>query len=110
MIMFAIILMTGFTNVAYASDINTDQFKDIYSKTGVSDLDNKTGQVIGIVQLAGTGISLIALIILGVRYMLSSPNEKASIKEKLMPYLIGTLIFFAASNIVAIISKFALGI
>lgn len=110
MIIFAILLIAGFTNVAYAGDINTDRFKDIYNKTGVSNLDSKSGQVIGMVQLAGTSISLIALVILGIRYMLSSPNEKASIKEKLTPYLIGVLIFFAASNLVAIISRFALGI
>ena len=51
---------------------------------------------------------MVALLVLGMRYMLSSPNEKATIKEKLIPYVIGTIIFFAASNLVAIVIRFAL--
>ena len=34
--------------------------------------------------------------------MLSSPDEKATVKEKLTPYVIGTIIFFAATNLVSI--------
>ena len=41
--------------------------------------------------------------------MLSSPNDKATIKEKMVPYVIGVIIFFAASNLVTIVIKFAMG-
>lgn len=103
-IMFAIV---NIANVVYADDINPDDFTAIYSKTGVNNLDNKMGQILGIVQIAGTSISIIALIALGIKYMLSSPDEKATVKEKLTPYVIGTIIFFAATNLVSIISRFA---
>jgi len=101
--------LVNITNFAYAGEINTEDFAILYSKNGVSDLDNKTGKILSIVQVAGAAISVVALVILGMRYMLSSPNEKATIKEKLIPYVIGVIIFFAASNLVTIVMKFAMG-
>lgn len=102
-----VFMLANITSLVYASDINPSDFAGIYTKTGVSDLDNKTGKILNVVQIVGTSVSLVALLVLGMRYMLSSPNEKASIKEKLIPYVIGTIIFFAASNLVAIVIKFA---
>jgi trbC/VIRB2 family len=105
LMVFALVNITNFT---YAGEISTGDFSGIYSKTGVSDLDNKTGKILNIVQIGGTAVSLVALLILGMKYMLSSPNEKATIKEKLIPYVIGVIIFFAASNLVTIVMKFAM--
>ncbi len=108
-IIFMVLVITNITNYAYA-DFDTTDLSGIYNTSGVSDLRNKSGKVYRIVQIGGTAVSLIALLVLGMRYMLSSPNEKATIKEKLIPYLIGTIIFFAASNLVAIVMRFAQGI
>ena len=103
-------MFTSFVNIAYADDIDPDDFKDIYNQSGTSDITSKTGQILNIVQIGGTAVSVILLIILGMKYMVSSPNEKATIKEKLIPYVIGVVIFFAATNLVAIVIGFAQGI
>lgn len=108
-IILMVVALVYITNFVYADDINTEDFAGIYTKDGVSDLDNKTGKILSIVQIAGTAISLVALLILGMKYMLSSPDDKATIKEKLVPYVIGVIIFFAASNLVTIVLKFAMG-
>ena len=108
-IILMVVALVNITNFVYADDINTEDFAGIYTKDGVSDLDNKTGKILSIVQIAGTAISLVALIILGMKYMLSSPDDKATIKEKIVPYVIGVIIFFAASNLVTIVLKFAMG-
>lgn len=110
-ILAIVLIIISFNYYSYAADeINTKTYEKIYDASGTSDLFTKSGKILSIVQTAGTGISLIALIVLGSKYMLSSPDEKASIKEKLIPYLIGTIIFFAATNLVAIVAKFAGGI
>lgn len=103
-------MLANITSLVYADEIDPSDFSSIYSKTGVTDLDEKTGKILNVVQIVGTSVSLVALLVLGMRYMLSSPNEKASIKEKLIPYVIGTIIFFAASNLVAIVIRFAQGL
>ena len=103
-------MLVNITSLVYADEIDPGDFSDIYNKKGVTDLDEKTGKILSVVQIVGTSVSLVALLVLGMRYMLSSPNEKASIKEKLIPYVIGTIIFFAASNLVAIVIRFAQGL
>ena len=57
---------------------------------------NKT---ITILSIIGSFISVIILIILGIKYMLGSVEEKAEYKKTLMPYIIGATFVFAASAI-----------
>ena len=51
--------------------------------------------------LYGFGILVIAVstIILGIRYMMVSPNEKSRIKQATTPYIIGVVIIFGAVTI-----------
>lgn len=56
-------------------------------------------KILGIVQIVGTTASIITLIILGIKYMMGSVEEKAEYKKTLMPYLIGAVFVLAAVNI-----------
>ena len=60
--------------------------------------------IMNIVAIVGSGIAVIALIILGIKYMMGSVEEKAEYKKTLMPYLIGALMVFGASVIVGALS------
>ncbi len=70
-------------------------------------LSGMLGGVIGIIQIVGLGIAVIAAIALGIRYMVSSVEEKATIKNKLIPFVIGAVIFFGATGILRIIAGIA---
>ena len=70
-------------------------------------LSSKLGGVIGIIQIVGTGIAVIGVIYLGIRYMVSSIEEKAEIKKKAIPYVIGAVIFFGATGILRLIASVA---
>ena len=63
--------------------------------------------IIGAIQIAGTGISLVMVSILGIKYMLASPNDKADVKKQIMPMLIGAILLFGSVNIMQAISTFA---
>ena len=63
--------------------------------------------VIGLIQLAGTGISVIVVTMLGIKYLLASPSEKADTKKMIMPILIGCILLFGAVNLVAVIADFS---
>lgn len=65
--------------------------------------------VISIIQLFGTVLSVITLMILGIRYMLASVQEKALYKETMGPYLIGAVMVFAIPNIIAVLYDFITG-
>jgi len=62
------------------------------------------GSIMNVVAIVGSGIAVIALIILGVKYMMGSVEEKAEYKKTLMPYFIGALFVFGASVLVGFIS------
>lgn len=61
-----------------------------------------TENVLKIVQYVGSVISVIALMIIGIRYMMSSMEEKAALKGVLIYYIIGAVLVFATSNILSI--------
>ena len=65
---------------------------------------NKTITIISIID---SFISVIVLIILGIKYMLGSVEEKAQYKETMMPYLIGAVLVFGITNVLAIVSELA---
>ena len=48
----------------------------------------------------------IAAIILGIKYMYSSPEDKAEIKKKLVPFIIGGVLVFGAVQLVKIVETF----
>ena len=52
-------------------------------------------------------MSVIMVTILGIKYMLASPGEKADVKKQIAPLLIGAVLLFSAVNIIQIIAKFA---
>lgn len=59
--------------------------------------------VIGAIRIFGTVVAVVALMALGVKYMLGSTQEKATYKETMIPYLIGAIMVFAIPNIIGII-------
>ncbi|MBR3254880.1 MAG: TrbC/VirB2 family protein [Clostridia bacterium] len=62
------------------------------------------GSIMNIVAIVGSGIAVIALIVLGIKYMMGSVEEKAEYKKTMMPYVIGALMVFGASAIVGFIA------
>ena len=59
-------------------------------------------QVTGIIASA---TSIVVLIILGIKYMMGSVEEKATYKKTLFPYFIGAIFVFGASTIANVISE-----
>lgn len=59
--------------------------------------------VIGFVYYAGIFISVGMLMIIGIKFMMGSLEEKAQFKETLFPYLIGAILLFGGINIIKII-------
>ncbi len=58
------------------------------------------------VQAIGSIVSVLVLVILGIKYMMGSAEEKADYKKTLIPYLVGAVLVFAASNIAGLFYNF----
>lgn len=59
--------------------------------------------IIATISIMGTVIAAISIIVIGIRYMLASAQEKAIYKETMIPYLIGAVMVFTIPNLVRII-------
>lgn len=56
---------------------------------------------LGAIQVIGTFITVGTLMILGIKYMLGSLEERAGYKKTMLPYVIGVILLFGAVNITA---------
>ena len=103
---FAIIATISATSLA-AKIGNVD-----VSPTAPKDSTYQTvGQkVIGIIQVVGIIISVVCLMILGIKYMMGSAEEKAEYKKTFIPYIIGAVLLFAASALANSIYNLASGL
>ena len=80
------------------------------SAQGTSEITNVGNSVIGILQVVGIVLSVIVLIILGIKYMMGSAEEKAEYKKTMMPYIVGAALIFAASAFAQVIYQFFTGV
>ena len=76
-----------------------------------TDLSNKVGGVMGqalyIMQVVGMGVAVIMLIVLAIKYISAAPGDKAEIKKHAVVYIVGAVVLFGASGILALIRNFA---
>ena len=103
---FAVILFIIFmlTPIVSNADININPSDfEPSGITGASDFVDKANIIIGIIQAIGSIVALIALIIIGIKYMVAGVEEKADYKSTMMPYIIGCAMLFVVSNLVAFI-------
>ena len=79
-----------------------------------SDTDGKinslTSTILGIIQVVGTVGAIGILMVLGIKYMMGSVEEKASYKKSMLPYVVGAVLIFSATNIATVIYNMASGI
>ena len=101
-----------FTSYSQAIDISSLGDLANYGKiVGESEVFmDKAGKVITVVQTVGSIASVVCLIVIGIKYMTGSVEEKAEYKKTLMPYVIGAALVFAASAIAGIVFSFTQGL
>ena len=59
--------------------------------------------IIAVIRYIGVAVSIIVLLIIGIKYMTGTVQEKAEYKKTMIPYLIGVFIFFTLSQILPLI-------
>lgn len=102
------LIIGAFHNCCMALDAINDPNYFKPTQNGVGDLNvitTKTNSIIGIIVTVGTIISVITMLILGIKYMLASVEEKAEYKKSMMPYLVGAVLLFSGSVIVRLIAN-----
>lgn len=108
-IVFIIIYILSFTTTVLGQEI--DPIAVIGngpdpSSGGVTSLYQLGNTILGILQYIGVGVAVIATLMLAMKYMYTSPDEKAEVKKKLIPYIIGGFLVFGAVQLVKLVEIF----
>lgn len=61
--------------------------------------------IVWLVRTVGESIAVIMLIVIGIKYVLGSVEEKAEYKQSMWPYIIGAVLVFAGAALTDIIYK-----
>lgn len=87
---------------------------NFWDPSGGGDGDSKLleigNKIIGPIQIIGSLVSVIAIIIIGIKYMLGSVEEKAQYKETLGPYFLGAVFVFGITNVLSIVYNIAISL
>ena len=74
--------------------------------TGTTEITELGQKLIGILQTVGIVLSVVILIVIGIKYMMGSAEEKADYKKSMIPYLVGAALIFTASLFANIVYQF----
>lgn len=104
-ILIVIMMLIATTNVVEAAV----QPKEI---TGSSIINTEKIEGVGssvatILTTIGMTLSVLVLIVLGIKYMMGSVEEKAQYKKTLIPYIIGAGFVFASTSIATVVFNFS---
>ena len=86
------------------------EIKGDTSVKGTQEIQNVGQSIVGILQTVGIVLSVIVLIVLGIKYMMGSAEEKAEYKKTMMPYIVGAALIFTASALAQVIYRFFTGV
>lgn len=102
-IILVIILIIALTSCVLASDLTTGI---TINKTKAKEAEEIGNVIFGIVRVIGIILSVVTLMLLGIKYMIGSVEEKAEYKKTFGIYIIGALMVFAISTFIDVIYKF----
>ena len=71
------------------------------------ELEQKAEIILGVVNIVGVIISVVTLMIIGIKYMIGSVEEKAEYKKTMTTYLIGAILVFSVTTIPNILYQIA---
>lgn len=110
-IMISIILISVIIFMWIPNDVSAFGIGDMTGSTvGTGEISTAGNKIVQIVSTVGSILSVIVIIVLGIKYMLGSVEEKASYKKTLLPFIIGAAFIFAASSIATIVYNVAINL
>ena len=91
-----------FADVSFENMSNTN-----LNTTAENKMENIGGNIIAILRNVGMILAVIIVMVLGIKYMMGSAQEKAEYKKTMIPYVVGAVLLFGASAIAQMVISFA---
>lgn len=89
--------------------LTPSELKPADNVTGSPEIQSAGNSIISILQTVGVVLSVVVLMIIGIKYMMGSAEEKAEYKKTMIPYIVGAALIFTASIFANVIYQFFTG-
>lgn len=99
----SITIISSFQYSLAADNVDPEKYNPNNNQLNLKELTDKAGIVLGVVRNVSVVVSVITLMIIGVKYILGSVEEKANYKETMVPYVIGAVMAVAGTTLVSFI-------
>ncbi len=103
-ILLTIMLMSSVASIVFAADLN-NIFTNVNNATanGTEGLTNIGGKIVNVIQIVGILVAIIVILVIGIKYMTGSVEQKAEYKKTMIPYVVGAVLLVAGTSIVKVI-------
>ena len=108
-LILAVMLVMSIASIAIAAPDTDKIIGDIENGgqgTDPSKITTIGGNIVNIIQVVGIVIAIIVLLVIGIKYIIGSAEEKADYKKSMIPYIVGAALIFAASAFAQVIYGF----
>lgn len=107
-VLLLIFILCAMSTKANAAAFKTGaEFNDVISTKANSVIEKSAITVITIVRIIGVTIAIVMLLVIAMKYMLSSAGDRADIKKHAVAYVIGAFILFGAVGILGLLDDVA---
>ena len=104
-----LMVLTSISSVVCAADVES-QIKKISQGNKSANADKVTelgATIVTIMQTVGIVVAVVILLVIGIKYMIGSAEEKAEYKKTMIPYIVGAILIFASTTIVNVVYNIA---
>lgn len=111
-VLIALAIVCTVSNICLATDIpgKIEQIAQGNSGADTSKVVNLGGTIVTIMQTIGIVVAVVVLLVIGIKYMIGSAEEKAEYKKTMIPYIVGAVLIFASTTIVNVVYQIANGV
>ena len=101
-VVIALTVVMSLCNVCFALNVNEINPNNGSIKTD-GGMEKVGSNIAAIIRNVGIVLAVVILMILGIKYMVGSAEEKADYKKSMIPYLVGAVVLFGASAIAGVV-------
>ena len=108
-LLIVLAVIASLTNIVMATTV-PDMLGTIANgnpDANVTGVTNLGATIVTIMQTVGVVVAVVILLVLGIKYMMGSAEEKADYKKSMIPYIVGAVLIFASTAIVGVVYDMA---
>ncbi len=105
LVLIITLIIPSFMYASNATGLEAIQNPDLYKQS----TDDNTGAIhigniiVGLIRTVGEAIAVIMLLVIGIKYIMGSVEEKAEYKQSMWPYILGAVLIFSGAALTNVI-------